>query len=139
MKFDPFATAEITPVVQFWRGALFYSSPGSVVNLDVAAAFRYSATPASNHFHPRRLPATKTRKEIPPNGIDGSPQWRNCPARRFSATLSLPKGRNNLKAKSIDGLTSSRVLIRREPYLFSTYGTSNMRSTQFKFRLLQYR
>jgi hypothetical protein len=52
----------------------------------------------------------KTRKETPPNGIDGSPQWRSCPARRFSATLSLPKGRNNLKAKRhrwINKLTSS--------------------------------
>src|SRR5205823_3436616 len=103
------------PGRQVLARALFYSSPGSVVNLDVAAAFRCSVTPSEQPFSSEEITGNEDSKRDPPNGIDGSPQWRNCPARRFSATLSLPNGRNNLKANSIDGLTSSRALIRRGP------------------------
>src|SRR5438093_13403947 len=49
------------------------------------------------------------------------------------------KGRNNLKANSIDGLTSSRALIRRGPYLFKYVRDVKYAEDTAKFRLVLYR
>jgi hypothetical protein len=65
MKFDPFATAEMTRVVQFWRGRYFVAPPGSVVNLDVAVAFRCSVTSSEQPFSFEEITANEDSKRNP--------------------------------------------------------------------------